>query len=89
MNCDLCALREKTTKRHEDSICIVIECETCKGAPLGVLRRHTAKPLREERDHLFRTLRQIATKKYGKDEFFLDEAQYEHEGHYHVHARKL
>lgn len=89
MNCDLCALKNRTGKQHEDGICIVIECGPCKGAPLGALKRHTDRPSREERDHLFRTLRQVATKKYGRDEFFIDEAQHEHEGHYHAHARKL
>jgi hypothetical protein len=89
MGCDLCDLKGKAGKLYDDSICTIIECQACKGAPLGILKRHVDRPSREERDHLFRMLRQAGTKKYGKDGFFLDEGQREHEGHYHVHARKL
>ncbi len=89
MECECCRLKESKKARHVDTICTIVECPACGGAPLGILKRHTGKPTREERDHLFRALRQVATKKYGRDEFFIDEGQHEHEGHYHAHARKL
>jgi hypothetical protein len=89
MACKLCSLKSTARLQHEDSVCLVSECAHCKGAPIAVLTRHTDKPSREERDHLFSMLRVAARKKYGKDEFFIDEGLYEYEGHYHAHARKL
>jgi hypothetical protein len=89
MACQGCSLKGTKKAQLDDTICFVIECPSCNGAPLGFLKRHTEKPTREERDHLFRALRQVATKKYGRDEFFIDEGQHEYEGHYHAHARKL
>ena len=89
MSCELCSSGGKVKTLHDDSICLIFPCDTCKGAPLGVLKRHTDKPTREERDHLFRALRKVAEKIYGRDEFFIDESTIEHEGHYHAHARKL
>ncbi|MFQ6104317.1 MAG: hypothetical protein ACE5OP_08495 [Candidatus Glassbacteria bacterium] len=89
MSCELCSLKGRTVIQHEDSICLITTCNNCKGAPLGVLKRHTDKPSREERDHLFRSLRAVASKKYGRDEFFIDETAHEYEEHYHIHARRL
>ncbi len=89
MECKFCALKDKTRNQYEDNICFIFECNDCKGTPLGVLKRHTDKPSREERDHLFRSLRTVAGKKYGRDEFFIDEGLSECESHYHAHARKL
>jgi len=89
MECFLCSLRGKTKLLHDDSICMIVDCAECDGTPLAVLKRHTDKPSREERDHMFRSLRKVAEARYGRDEFFLDETTKEHEGHYHVHARRL
>jgi hypothetical protein len=89
MDCEFCSLKGKVKIQTEDPVCIIIECQNCKGAPLAILKRHTDKPSREERDHIFRSLRLSAGKKYGRDEFFIDETLHECEGHYHAHARKL
>lgn len=81
--CELCRLYEereiRTSLYYEDDVVIVVDCESCL-EPMMVLKRHVAKPGKEEVQYMETVLRE----EFGEDVEFRGEMR-SIPNHYHEH----
>lgn len=82
--CQLCQAEELTRRYHEDHICWVADCLTCR-VPMVVLRRHSIRPTEVERRHMLEMLKLCCPP--SKSGWKVDETRHSIPSHWHAHAR--
>jgi protein-tyrosine phosphatase len=84
--CELCKNERLTPRFHEDHVCWVAFCKTCK-CPMVVLRRHSMQPTKAEKAHMTQLLfRAFGAWRPGWA-CKVDERQRTIPDHFHMHAR--
>lgn len=79
--CRLCSGHDRTTTiYHEDKVCVVVECRTCR-VPMAVLKRHTPEANCREVAYLLRVCMRLFP---GRRVDFKRRSIPEH---YHLHMR--
>lgn len=81
-DCPLCKIPTTQYSVHEDDICRVVICKSCK-VPMAVLNRHVKIPTGEELTHIKSVLTKLGKRFVG----VLDDSMSTIKGHYHMHLR--
>ena len=83
--CELCKGERLTARHHEDPLCWIADCKTCK-SPMAVLRRHSTTPTREERATMLNLLKGAAIPGVR---YRLDVERRTIPAHWHAHLRPV
>jgi len=89
IRCPLCWARRKTHRYFEDDLCWIADCETCKNAPMVILKRHSMRITKAEYDSLTENLSKVANSALGVDSYIIDRHQRKIKDHLHWHARRV
>lgn len=80
--CPLCNIPLTQYSLHDDDICRVVICRTCK-VPMAVLNRHSDTPTSEEMIHIRSVMDKLGKRFKG----ILDDSMNTIPSHYHIHLR--
>ncbi len=82
--CELCEAEPLTRRYHEDGICWVADCKTCKGV-MVVYKEHGVMPPPSHLEHMVETLRLCGRPRRGG--YYVDDSMESVPMHYHAHLR--
>lgn len=84
-SCELCEAAPVTRRYHEDAICWVADCKTCRGVKMVVYKEHGVMPPPGHLRHMAEMLRLCGRPRRGG--YYVDDAMNSEPRHYHAHLR--